>query len=297
MTTATTLRVYPNPFAALDHEGQPVGTYPFDPTHAGGSRRWVGASIDKSPSTDGKPKTRGIAQPWDRGTTLTARGPKGQLITRRAYSAPDVRICWAHDLSPQTLPLLPHYLAGLRHGGALAGLLAADAATASAAGIPFVTPQQALHAAAGAAIARWTAEQGTPPPTATWPPNLRHAAGIDATSSGDVATVLATIHDKVAAASSDSFELASWDPADTAAAALYAAVVAALAAAGLTHVAEQVVTVSGSVKGTALILSVADLRAAATRAAAPSPSTTPAWLLSLVPTPPQAGAAGAGGVS
>ncbi len=162
-----TLRVIPNPFAHLDHEGQPAGTYPFDPEHAGGSRRWVGARIDLSLASDGKPRTRAVAQSWDLAAKATVGG---RAVSVRVGSAPDQRTVYAFDLSHegQPCPESEHYARGVRHGD----IIAANAATAAHCGVRHVDPGTALRAAATKAIARWTAEQGAPPPVEAWPEAL-----------------------------------------------------------------------------------------------------------------------------
>lgn len=178
-----TLRATPNPFSHLDHEGQPAGTFPFDPDHALGARRWVGARIDLSPAPDGKPKTRAIAQPWD----LTAKGMVGGRMTSvRVGSTPDQRTVYAFDLSTagQPLPDSEHYARGVRHGD----IIAADQTTAVRCSVKLVEMSTALRAAAAKAIAQWIAEQGEPPPVEAWPEALR-TIGVAALE--DLATIKA----------------------------------------------------------------------------------------------------------
>lgn len=170
----TTLSAFPNPFVYLDHEGQPAGTFPFDPDHGGTSRRWVGARIDLSPATDGKPKTRAIPRPWDQMGKVSHR-VDGKIVTSttRVGSASDQRTVFAHEVeSPHILPNVEHYVRGVRSGD----LIPADAATAGCAGLTFVEPVVALRAAAARAVDSWVADHGSPPPIASWPPALRALA-------------------------------------------------------------------------------------------------------------------------
>jgi hypothetical protein len=175
--TKDVLRVLPNPFAFLDHEGLPAATFPFDPIHHSPDRRWVGANVDRSPGTDGKPKTRHLPQPGD--LTAAIKGPNGTVRRVHVDRAPRKRIVWAHAVeieAPHLLPDTPHYRLGIREGS----LIPADPASAKAAGVPFVAPPEALRKAAKKAIADWTTTYGEPPPTNEWPDNLRAAADLEA---------------------------------------------------------------------------------------------------------------------
>jgi hypothetical protein len=175
-----TLRVLPNPFAHLDHEGLPAGTFPFDPIHHSPDRRWVGAVVDRSPGLDGQPKTRHLPQAGDLTAAIKDTRPgaaKGAIRRVHVDRAPRKRIVWAHAVepgSPHLLPSTPHYLFGLRERS----LIPADKASATKAAVPFVEPVLALKQAADKAIADWTQTYGEPPPTDDWPPNLRAAAGL-----------------------------------------------------------------------------------------------------------------------
>lgn len=173
---AKNLRCFPNPFQQLDHEGVPAATFPFDPSHSP-DRRWVGAVIDRSPGTDGAPRTRPLETPGD----LTAVLPRGRLKGRVLHvdRAPRKRIQFAFDLQePAVLPPSSHYLFGIRQGS----LIPADEQTARAAGVVFACPKRALATAAAAALATWERENGVPPDVASWPENLRAAAELGPTA-------------------------------------------------------------------------------------------------------------------
>lgn len=169
-----TFHVYPNPFTFLDHEGQPAGTFAFDPDHGAGSRRWVGAVVDRSIGPDGKPKTRALPQPGD--LTVAIQGPidpntKRPTVQRvHVDRAPMKRIVFAFDLAaPSIVTNASHYWRGLRDGD----LIAADEATALAVGVAYQDPFEALAEAAEAAVKEWQGNYGKPPPVATWPEALR----------------------------------------------------------------------------------------------------------------------------
>lgn len=286
------LRVFPNPFSALDHQGLPAGTYALDPTHGNGSRGWVGARVDRSPAADGSPKTRPLPQPGDLQKTI--RSPDGSTRVVHVDRAPRKRIVFAHDVEVATpVPDLPHYRFGLRGGNLLVG----DAATAKIVGVPFTDPKAALKTAATRAIATWTKTYGEPAPVDTWPASLRAVAGLDAPAPppATVASVLAEIPAAAAAAKQagePTFTLASWDPTDAAASGLYAAVVAALTAAGLSQVTEGMTRVGGAATAHSITISLADLAAAQTAAAkkAAATPTVPSWLGGVTPSTADTGA-------
>jgi len=278
------LRVYPNPFAHLDHQGIPAGTYAFDPIHGHGSRGWVGATVDRS-------KTGPI--PTDGDLQMTIRTKTGAPSrTVNVDRAPRKRIVFTHAVdAPTPVPDMPHYRFGIRSGDLIIG----DAATAAVIGVPFVDPRIALKTAAAKAIAKWEATYSEPPPTATWPPNLRRVAGLEAAApaAATVATVLAKIPALATAAEAageGSFTLATWDPGNTGESALYGAVVGALTAAGLVEVSEGVTRVGGAPKAHSIVVSLADLAQAQAQAAKKVVTpTVPAWL--QVETPAVSGGA------
>ena len=171
------LRVRPNPFGDLDHLGQPAGTYPYDPKHANGARRWVGARIDTSPDADGQPKTRRI----DRGSRadFTLRANVGGVVRAVKITAPaGQRTVFAFDMGEHTIPASEHFVRGVREGS----LIPTDAATAKRCGVAFVDPEKALQRAAEKAIADWQASYRELPDFASWPPELLAAAGLAETA-------------------------------------------------------------------------------------------------------------------
>lgn len=136
MSDAETLRVVCNPFAHLDHLGRPAGACPCDPVGHTPDRRWVGARIHER-------------------TTLTEKLSREDASVRSA--AQNTEFDFTPDV--QTIPKTPYYLDRLRDGE----LLAADAMTARAAGLPFVEPSTALAIAKTTAIASWAAHYGSEP--------------------------------------------------------------------------------------------------------------------------------------
>ncbi len=162
------LKVICNPFVALDHDGVPAGVYPFDPDHGGGSRRWVGATIDRGRSGPEKPAA-GRQQPM----ALVSTGAK---TGRRIASVPVAahRHFYAFDLSPQRVPKVAHYIKGILHGD----IFPADQATAAELGLKkFTPPQAALSAARDKAIVAWRAVHGKDPDYNLWPEVLRPKGG------------------------------------------------------------------------------------------------------------------------
>ena len=157
--------VYGNPFHTLDHKGQPCGTFPFDPEHAGGSRRWIGASIDMD-ATQGRTKgeaLKGSAASFPLRVNDGKRTVVEDTIAR-------TRTVFAFDLTPQPIPspVTKHYRDGVRDGS----LFPADLVSAKALGIAakdFVEPLAALAKAREAAIAHWVAGHGDAPDTMGWP--------------------------------------------------------------------------------------------------------------------------------
>lgn len=169
---AKTILVYGNPFAALDHKGQPCGCYPFDPDHNGGSRRWIGASINMEASQE---RTKDEALKGAKAQTpmrITANG-----VTVIEAIAVRSRHVFAFDLTPQPIPApaSSHYRAGVREGS----LFPADEASAKALGVPakdLRDPLELLAQARDAAIQLWIDQHGEPPPVDEWPANLQPLA-------------------------------------------------------------------------------------------------------------------------
>jgi hypothetical protein len=160
--------VHCNPFEVLDHQGYPCATFPFDPDHAGGARRWIGASVDMV-ATQGRTKDEA---PKKAETPVRVRDSSGRTLTEDVAVA--TRVVFAFDLSAQPIPspATKHYRDGVRHGS----LFPADLASAKLLGVAakdFVDPLQALGAARTAAIASWTVEHDEAPPVASWPKELQ----------------------------------------------------------------------------------------------------------------------------
>lgn len=161
--------VHCNPFAALDHNGIPCGVFPFDPEHAGGSRRWIGASVDMD-ATKGRTTAEAL-----KGSAASApvRVTDGKRTVVEDVIA-RTRTVFAFDLGAQPIPSPPskHYRDGVRDGS----LFPADLASAKALGIAakdFSEPTKAIAAARDAAIAHWVAAGREPPPVESWPVGLR----------------------------------------------------------------------------------------------------------------------------
>lgn len=104
---ARTLRVVANPYASLDHEGNPAGAFPVE----GAPTVYVGAV----PKHDVKP----------RGAAFLGRN----ITTIWEFSSEEVEV-----------PDTPYYRGGLRDGA----ILPADEYTASKVGLQFATPSAAL---------------------------------------------------------------------------------------------------------------------------------------------------------
>jgi hypothetical protein len=130
-----TLRVYPNPYVHLDHEGRPAGACPVDPAHQPDRRAWVGASLDREK------------------TVITDEPQAGE---RRSPTQVTV---FAFACEVQELPASAYYLDRLRDGE----LIAADAATARMAGVAFIPPRTALACARERAELAWRALYGDEP--------------------------------------------------------------------------------------------------------------------------------------
>lgn len=160
------LQVICNPFAHLDHEGLPAGALPFEPSHHGGARRWVGATIDTAKTRIIQPAAGSSAAAVLRGRKINYAPPPAQ------------RTVFAHDLSPQTVPDSAYYRQAIRCGD----LIAADTATASAVGVEFIGADKGLSAARAAAIESFALANGRAPDTSLWPDALRPKAPASAGS-------------------------------------------------------------------------------------------------------------------
>lgn len=148
-----TLLAVANPFIHLDEEGVPCGAFPFDPEHAAGARRWVGATIDA---------TRTVVR---KRTDERFRAFGG----RQTDMAPVQRTFFAYDLEPQKVLDNQHY----RQAFAQGDLFPADEQTAREIGCQkFEPPSEALRRVCAATVAVWEREHGGPPRFEAWPANV-----------------------------------------------------------------------------------------------------------------------------
>lgn len=133
------LLVFPVPFAALDASGMPAAAVRFDPpTGRRNEVHFIGCT---------------------RQNTLVERRKRAE--GRQSVYATSFR----YDLAPQRITHTDYHVQRIRHGE----LIAADAATAKIAGVPFVAPATAFECARSAAIQRWEQEYSAPPPVDRWP--------------------------------------------------------------------------------------------------------------------------------
>ena len=139
-----TLRVFADPYAALDHEGRPAHACPTDPAHTGPERRWVGAKLHADTAL----------KKLDAATHEAVRAGLHEHPQDTMFEFSD---------EAEELPRTPYYLARLKHGE----LIAADAETARAAGVRFEDPELVLARSRLKAIRHWKAEKGALPPFAT----------------------------------------------------------------------------------------------------------------------------------
>lgn len=124
MKILRTLRVYPNPYHHLDHEGRPCGVLPWEPEGDGvttfDSRRFVGATLQ---AVITKKFPKGDARQTEQDTTF--------IFSDEAVQVNDT----------------PYYRRAIKSGE----IFAADADTARRAAVPFMEPTLALtNAKAGA---------------------------------------------------------------------------------------------------------------------------------------------------
>jgi hypothetical protein len=149
MKPTPTLKVLPNPYFVLDHEGMPAGAVRWDPeVGRPGTIHHIGVTVTRAVVPNGQ-GNRTAAYPEN------AKRPANQR--RRA-----VRFQWAQE--PVEIPMSAGHRAAVRNGT----ILAADKETARACLIYFVPPAQALQEARERAIAKWNAATGENPPIELW---------------------------------------------------------------------------------------------------------------------------------
>jgi hypothetical protein len=134
------LRVYANPYTYLDPEGRPAGVYSHDPAHLPGQMHVGIARLEttvtekRDPSKDTRSSLFDLVQHYDAD------------VQEIAYTPGD--------------PGFKHYRDGLRSGD----IIAADEATAKAAGLKFEEPSAVLARWRDTAIADWTRDHDGEPP-------------------------------------------------------------------------------------------------------------------------------------
>jgi hypothetical protein len=130
------LRVFANPYSALDHEGRPAGAYPYDPIeHHGDDLMYVGATRHVKKIADAHPK-----------------GLHGVIHDRT----------WDYATEATTIPNTLHYRRGIQHGD----LVPADLETHMEAGLPretFRDPIEVLREKRAGALAHHEREHGETP--------------------------------------------------------------------------------------------------------------------------------------
>lgn len=129
------LKVHPNPWVYIDHEGRPAGRLPFDVFEHSPSPGAVGATI-----TDVKLLQSAMTM---RVAGLNLEVNPAQYDHRITYSKESVEI-----------PNTAYYRDAIKR----ADLVAADEATAQVAGIKFEEPSKVLSKLKDAAVSRFNAE-------------------------------------------------------------------------------------------------------------------------------------------
>ncbi len=160
--------VHCNPYEVLDHKGFPCATFPFDPDHAGGARRWIGASLNVSGTQE---RTKAEA-PTTPSAPVRVKDTKGRTVTEDVIAR--TRPVFSFDLTAQPIPhpASKHYRDGVRHGS----LFPADAESAKHLGIAakdYRDPQALISASRAKSIDDWTAAYGEAPPVESWPEELQ----------------------------------------------------------------------------------------------------------------------------
>lgn len=159
MPASAPLRVYPNPYASLDAEGNPDGVVRYDPTLGlPGVVHYVGARVaarwaDRSAAPAGP-----LRPPPSVSRTNDGRFRR---VAREAV----------FDGAPVEIPDSPYHRERVRDGS----LVAADERSARACGVPFVAREVALDRAKGRACERFKAQTGVLPPWAKKSESVRAA--------------------------------------------------------------------------------------------------------------------------
>lgn len=148
------LSVYPNPYAAIDHEGVPSGVVAGCPEHGQGGLVYPGVTVDEARTV------------VDQHPDVAQAAPKlGALLDRDQTRSRPQRTRWAFSRDPVELPSTAHYRYCLRAGD----LIPADEATSQAVGLRHRDPLLALAAARQQAIDLWVASHGVEPHFASCP--------------------------------------------------------------------------------------------------------------------------------
>lgn len=145
-----TFQVVPNPYRTLDAEGTPIAIYPCHAKHAPGE--YVGAKLKlnvlaPAETMEVKRKDRKGKESVQTLQTKAERAKASFDFTTIPVHVPAHGVVWSY------------YRAGIRDGV----LIAADAATAQAAGVEFVPVAEVLKREAEKAAAEFAKEKGFSP--------------------------------------------------------------------------------------------------------------------------------------
>ncbi len=134
----TKLRVYANPWRALDHLGRPQCVVPFDPTHRP-DRGWVGAILDPE-------LTRVTSVP----SAGENRNPRQVTVFKFTSDAIELPLKNTQGVIHE------HYIRAIQDGD----LIPADLPTARRCRVKFADPKAVLEATKRDAIAKFNREYG-----------------------------------------------------------------------------------------------------------------------------------------
>lgn len=179
MPKLRTLRVYPNPYSFIDHEGRPHGTFDADPIQHDPNARKIGVvsfkatplSIRSTDKGDDRPSIHDVLFSYSDEVQVlpdgngVEHGPSAHARMGLKQGARVVKETRKDKDGKETLTwsiVLP------------GALVAADEETAKSVGLPFGDPVTLLAAAREDAIKRWTADYGEPPAFATDPDYEAH---------------------------------------------------------------------------------------------------------------------------